>query len=395
MGGLRGWVSVPAPLTGRRWEQAVEEVRRAVSEQGRGARRVFQGPAEDLAIAAELHGVEGWVRRAVGPGNPGIDRAVHAALSRHQRALVDLQVAAGALDRAGVGFLVVKGPALLATCYSAADLRSYVDLDVLVEPAAVAGSVSALEGAGFRVIDVNWPMLTAARVHELRLISPTGGALDLHWALADDSSGQHCPPARTLIARGVQADIGATRVRTLSPADTVTHLGVHAAGSGGHRLIWLADIRAALARAEGDIHSGVVTQVIDEWQARPALALILARAHRILGWQIPPELEGLVHPGAWTAFVGLADRLSPPELTGTAGSVSRLAARSCRATPRQSLRAAVHKSWSWWRGSRRGPMTPEELLNPDDPTSSLHAAGGPGAAEAFYARVAATWPVSG
>ena len=76
-----------------------------------------------------------------------------------------------------------------------------------------ARSVSALEGAGFAVIDVTWPMLTAARVHELRLISPTGGALDLHWALADDSSGQHCPPAGTLIARGVQAGIGATRVK--------------------------------------------------------------------------------------------------------------------------------------------------------------------------------------
>ena len=114
------------------------------------------------------------------------------------------------------------------------------------------------------------------------------------------------------------------------------------------------------------------------------------RAERLLGLERPPELDDLVRPGPWKAAVWLADRLAPPQLAGTSGSVSRLVARSCGATPGGSLRAAVRKSGKWWRGDRRGPLTPDELLDPEDPDSSLHPAGGPGAAEAFYAHVAAT-----
>ncbi|MGB8384205.1 MAG: nucleotidyltransferase family protein, partial [Dermatophilaceae bacterium] len=391
MRGLRTWGSVPAPLTGRRWRRAVGAVRLAVSEEGARGGLSFEVPVHDLAAAAELHGVEGWVRRKVGPGNPGLDRAVHAALGRHQRAVVDLQLAAGALDAAMIAFLIVKGPALVTTCYSAPDLRSYVDLDVLVEPRNLGGAVSALQAAGFVVFDVNWPMLTAARVHELRLISPAGGVVDLHWALAADSSGQYTPRAETLMARSVPVDIGGVRVRTLCPADTLVHLAVHTAGSGGHRLIWLADIRGALARAGDDIESGELGQVIDEWRAKPALGLVLARTHRLLGVELPDQLRRLVRPGAWSALVRVADWLSPAELSGTGGSLSRLVARSCRASPAESLRAAMHKSWVWWRGERRGPLTPEELCNPDDPTSSVYPAGGSGAAEQFYAQVAASF----
>jgi len=354
----------------------------------RRPRRVGIVDGRQLARAAELHGVEGWVRRAVDP-DPDLDRAVHAALARHLRALGDLRLAGGALARGGVPFLVVKGPALVATCYASPDLRSYVDLDLLVRPGDVGAAVRCLESAGCLLLDANWPLLTGAAVHELRLGTPAGGALDLHWSLgAGPVAGDASPSVVRLMARSVEIDCGGLRVGTLGAQDTLLHVAVHAAAAGGHRLIWLADLRGALARALEGSTSGAVLAVADEWQARPALALMLRRAERWLGLETPPELRRLVRPGPWTALVAIADRLSPPPLVGTGTSISRLVARSCRESPRASLAAAAGKSWAWWHANRSGGRPPGDLLNPDDPGSALYPSGGPGGRQAFFDHVA-------
>lgn len=344
---------------------------------------------EELALAAELHGVEGWVRRRIGPGNPGIDRAVHAALARHQRALGEVELAAGALKAASVPFLVVKGPALVATCYESADLRSYVDLDLLVRPSDVGAAAGALAAVGFALLDANWPLLTQAQVYELRFLGPSGGALDLHWALSDSLRGCPSPPVEALFARSEVVALGTTCVRTLDPADTVVHLAVHAVGSGGHRLIWLADLRAALARAGRLAAPGALLGAVDEWRARPAVALMLRRTHRTLGVDGPPELRRLLRPGAWLALTALADQVSPPQLAAASGSFSRLVARSCRSTPRDSLQAALTKGATWLRGGRTGGPSPAQLLDSDNPASALHPVGDHLAAERFYQHVAA------
>lgn len=376
------------PLDRLAWQAAVHLVAQVVrtGELPGGAERRVAGEA--LALAAELHGVEGWVRRAVGPGNPALDRAVQAALGRHQRALHDLALAAAALDPVGVPFLVVKGPALVASCYPSPDLRSYVDLDLVVAPSDLGRAVRALQARGFALVDLNWPMLMKARVHELRVAGPTGGALDLHWALADGRRAAQSPSVGVLLGRSQGVELAGTAVRTLGPQDTAVHLAVHAAGSGGHRLIWLADLRAALEAALRAGGPEALRQTVDEWQARPAVALMLRRAQRALGLACPAELRGLVRPGAWRALTAAADLASPPELAGTGGSLSRLVARSCRSTPTSSLLAAAGKTLAWHRGGRRGPLTAAELLVPDDPRSSVFPDDGAQGAEGFFAAVA-------
>ena len=142
---------------------------------------------------------------AGGPGaHPALDSIVHQAQARHLRAMEDLALVVEALEAAGVGFLVVKGPALVATCYAGPHLRSYVDLDLLVRPRYLRAAVVALAEVGFSVLDANWPVLTANEVQELRLEGPTGGALDLHWSLSPGPGDQDtAPPADRLIGRAV------------------------------------------------------------------------------------------------------------------------------------------------------------------------------------------------
>ncbi len=377
----------PEELPRERWEAAVTGL---VSMLTAGGRSDPTADDDDLAVAAELHGVEGRIRALVGPGNRRLDLAVHAALGRHQRALSDLEVVADALDAAGVPFLVVKGPALVATLYAEPSLRSYVDLDVCVRPIDLGRAVHALEAAGCPLVDANWPLLSRVRVHELRVGGPSGGGIDLHWALGYGPTDQDTsPPMQTLLDRSTVIEIGGREVRTLGPADTVAHLIVHAATSGGHRLIWVGDIAAALDRLTEPGGAGSLLDVVDEWQARPAAAVMLARVRRTTGRPLAPDVARLLRPGVWTGLVAVVDRWSPPELAGTGGSSSRLLARSARPTTGRSLAAAAAKTWAWWRGRGQEPLTRAELLDPTSPESALHPVGGAAAAEAFFAEVAA------
>ena len=170
----------------------------------------------DFTTAAVFHGVEGAARRGVGAGYERLDRAVHALSARQMRVGADLVAVHRALNSV-VPFLVVKGPALAATCYRRSEERSYVDLDVLVRPRDVAVALARLRHQGFVLLDANWPMLQASDVHELRFASPSGGAMDLHWSLGPCPRGaRRAPHARVPIDRAVDIDLGGQRFRTLN-----------------------------------------------------------------------------------------------------------------------------------------------------------------------------------
>jgi hypothetical protein len=347
---------------------------------------------QDIAHAAAVHGVEGWVLRrasAAGTALPDVEAAVRAALSRHLRALADLAVVQDALTGSGLPFLVVKGPVLAERVYGAADVRSYVDLDIVVRPGDAGRAVTALEGHGLRVLDVNWPVLERARVRELRLLAATGGAVDLHWSLAKGPRDTDSSPAvEVLLGR---ADSWTTRtgpVMVLDWADTVVHLAVHAAGSGGHRLLWCADLRAAVAGAPADAAARLAERAA-EWSAVPQVHLMLSRARSVLGAPIPQDwLDGLgVHRG-WTGLTAAVDRVLPLARQGGGRSTSRLVARSAGATAEESWRALATKTLTGLRAPRE-VQDPGWLFDATDLRSPLHPCGGDGERAAFFARVAA------
>jgi hypothetical protein len=300
----------------------------------------------------------------------------------------DLTAVRRALDDV-VPFLVVKGPALAATCYQRAEERSYVDLDVLVRPSDVAPTLSSLRRHGFVLLDANWPMLETAQVHELRVGTPSGGALDLHWSLGPgprDARG--APPAGVLIERSVDVDLGDERVRTLHPADAAVHVAVHAAASGGHRMVWYSDLRGAIHHAAERGTLEMVPAVTDEWRARPALSVMLLRASRTLDFPIPPALQAVTQPGLWTGLSRVVDCASPPELAGTGRSAARLLARAAGADTGASLRAVVAKAWQAKAARRAQSPVTDANLDPDDPRSALFPVGGPAAETLFLERVA-------
>ena len=102
-----------------------------------------------------------------------------------------------------------------------------------------------MEGAGFAVLHRNWAHVQSMREHEVALRSPTGGVVDLHWSLGPAPlSSDRSPGFGLLMGRSVDVPVGESTCRALGDVDALCHVAVHAAAAGGHRLVWLADLRA-------------------------------------------------------------------------------------------------------------------------------------------------------
>lgn len=325
-----------------------------------GTWSVGSAPPSDLVGAARIHGVEGWVgRRAdqTGIHVPDAAGAVHGAIARHQRALLDLARVEEALTASSVPFLVVKGPAV-ARWYAEPGLRSYVDLDVLVAPRTLGAALAALEAAGFVVAQNNWAHLQSMEEHEVTLRSSSGGAVDLHWSLgAPPLSRDRSPAFERLLARSVRLSMGATVCRGLGDVDAICHLAVHAAAAGGHRLVWLADLRAALEATQPQPEA--LWAAARQWAAQAAVAVMLGRTRAALGVPVPGAAGEPVR--SWVGLDRLVSRLSPPERVGVGRSASRLVARSSRADSTSSVAALTGKLLLAARHGGDGPIDPAVL----------------------------------
>ena len=335
------------------------------------------------------HGVERWVwarSRAEGVQLPGMDAAVRSAIALHQRALADLALVSRAFATDDIEFLVVKGPALVEQFYPGPGWRSYVDLDIVVRPQSVPGALSALEAQGATLLSANWPLLTRLAVVELSVGTPSGGVIDLHWSLAPSRGRVGARPGTdTLFRRSTTITMGEQRVRTLDWADTVVHLAPHAADSGADRLVWCADLRAALAVASPDAVA-ILPGRAAEWGAAPALHLMLTQAAKTLRFVPPTGLAAALDPGGpWSLLVAGVLRTAPVSPSPGDPGVARIVARSARQDGMSSLAALAGKSLHvfsprpGWRPGKRDPWS--------DPASGLYQAGTVADRAAFLADV--------
>jgi hypothetical protein len=116
-------------------------------------------------------------------------------------------------------------------------------------------------------------------------------------------------------------------VRTLDPTDTLIHLCLHAAISGGDRLVWVKDIERAVAVRPPDWDE--LVSRCARWSVGAPVGLMLARAAAFLGAEVPgTALRTLLGRGT-SVVIGVVDRLFPwPRALGRLASPNRLMARS-------------------------------------------------------------------
>lgn len=310
--------------------------------------------------AAHRHAVVGclWTAlRGTGLSERDDARAVRdeyrGNVGRYLRTLSDLELADEVLGAAGAAYLVVKGPVLAEQVYRRPDLRSAVDLDLVVSPRDFPLALSSLQEAGCLLYEADWAFALAKMPGSLRLFTPAGTVLDLHWSLFAE------PAVRTAFPLGVEALMRRSRtvvlagrsVRTLDDVDMVVHLALHASLAGGHRLVWLKDLEQALLRGrqEGWLDWDVLARRAEQCNAGPALALMLARTRAVLGAEVPGAvLRGLAPDARWRTITRLADRLAPVPLVGDGPSPAWLVARSVRGDGRASRRELRRHGVAAW-----------------------------------------------
>src|SRR5262249_41680497 len=188
------------------------------------------------------------------------------------------------------------------------------DLDLLVAPAEFPVALSALERAGCVVHERNWPLVRDRLLGALRLATPAGTVLHLHWHVFAERALRAALPVdlAAVRARARTVELPGRQVRPLDSLDTLVHLALNAALGGGDRLVWCKDIEQALLYRAVPDWDLLATRAA-QWHAGPPVALMLGRARRALGVPVPrPVLRALVPDRLWRALVGAAEAAPLP-----------------------------------------------------------------------------------
>jgi hypothetical protein len=274
-------------------------------------------------ISPSMQRLDGASKTLLAELRADFDASVH----RHLLSTWELSRLKATLDPTGVPWVVIKGPAAVELLYGGQGGRLYQDLDLLVDPSRFREVLAALEASGLRQLDRNWAVLRRDLRGEVHYGGATGLEIDLHWNLVNMYRGRMRISTRELLGRAADVQLAGVDVRTLDPTDSLIHLCVHAAISGGDRILWLKDIERAVA-VRPPVWDDLVARS-RRWHVATPVGLMLARSARFLGAGGPAEVvSDLVGRGAMQFIRGI-DRLFPwQRALGRLTSPNRLMARS-------------------------------------------------------------------
>ena len=282
---------------------------------------------------ARYHGVGGWLYEAVVDRGDvsavlmaGLEEEHSAAVQGHLHGLWQLTRIATTLHAADVRWVVVKGPVLVDLLHGPLGRRHYKDLDVLVHPAEFRVAIAALEADGGALLDRNWPLLRRDQRAQVHVATPSGLDLDLHWDLVNTNRRRMAIDTDAILGRRETVDLGGLSVPTLDPTDSLIHLAVHAAVSGGDKLLWIKDIERSAARRPPDWDA--LVERARAWHVAGSVGLMLDRAMRVLRADVPADVPRALLGRRLRDLVELLDRVEPLETSKGGPTPGRTVARA-------------------------------------------------------------------
>lgn len=267
------------------------------------------------------------------------DEAVH----RHMQTVWVLGRIQPVLDASTARWSVIKGPVLSELAYRDPGLRTYADLDLLVEPRRFREVVAQLELTGAKLLDRNWKVIRRETFGELHLLLDAGVMLDLHWSLVTIYRGRTAMSSTEMLARRERVTLAGVPAWSLDPVDRLLHLAVHAALSGADKLVWLKDID--LAAGLPGVNWDAVAERAERWRVAAPVGLMLSRVAGTLGTPIPDGLPDRLLGRYYSGLVRLVDRVSPwQHALGRVTTPSLLLSRSIGQGPLGGARWLVRRS---------------------------------------------------
>ena len=202
-------------------------------------------------------------------------------------------------------------------------------------------AVARLRTAGFRAAAPVDLSTQDPHAGELHLLGPLGLQVDLHWHLVNQPHLRSRLRLSTdrLLGRTVRRDLAGSEVPVLDDVAALLHLGVHGWKSGANRLRYFKDVQMFLLDRKVDTDE--VVRLAGESRTGLGVALVLDRAHRLLGAPVPDGLvRRLAAPGhGYLGLVRAVDAVDPVGDRPVGRSPSLMVARS-----------ALDDGWSSYAG---------------------------------------------
>jgi hypothetical protein len=225
-----------------------------------------------------------------------VERSTAIHVVQVERLLLSLTAA---LAAAGVGSLVLKGPALAHGTYAEPSLRPFTDVDVLVRSDDLDEAVTVLAALGIRrKVPALRPGFDRRFAKSVTCAGPGGLEVDLHRALA-------AGPLNSVLADDLLFDVAegfelaGRPLACLDLPGSFLHAAAHLVLGGAEVLVNVRDL-VELEAAPG-FDAALVARRATAWQLAAVVAEALVRARSLLS--LPPEwaaeLAGLlvVTPG--------------------------------------------------------------------------------------------------
>ncbi len=209
----------------------------------------------------------------------------------------------GALDTAGIGSLLLKGPSIARWLYSAEDPRAYNDCDLLVSPDQVETAGEVLAGLGFtrrfddRYLPLWWREHSVEWWREDDCV-----AVDLHRAVPGVEADAH-DAWRLLTSMIEKLPVAGHPARALAPPARALHVALHAAQHGVSYAKPMADLRRAVGQLDEPVWRNVV-EVADRLKATSGLTIglrLIPEGHALatrLGLESLPSVAGVLQAGS-------------------------------------------------------------------------------------------------
>jgi hypothetical protein len=196
-----------------------------------------------------------------------------------------------ALLSAGVPTLAIKGPVSATLCYGDFGLRTFSDIDLLVDAANVGAATKVLEARGYIppfVLSPPWQARFVRTGTEQLFRHADGRRLvDLHWCLMPRGYS-FTPGIDGVFARRQTVRVGTTEVPTLGIEPTLLFLLLHGMKHDWASLGWLCDVAELLRR-----HPSLDWDAVLGWSAASGpqrfIDVGLALAHSLLGAPVPRD----------------------------------------------------------------------------------------------------------
>jgi Uncharacterised nucleotidyltransferase len=307
---------------------------------------LLSGVDTALVSAAAEHGVLGLLHArlsqcgaldALGPpARDFLQRLRIDITAQHLRAHCELKALAATLSVTGIGWVVIKGPAVAALGYDDPALRYFVDVDVLVKNEDFGDVIDLLCGDGAVLMDVNWEAQLELDRSEAELLLPFQTPFDLHWH-----------PVNNGRARGTtNIDVGAVlsrkRVLSVGPSgaefpvpdavDNMILVALHGSLSGGHKLTWMKDLERLSASDPPDWE--LLVERAGVAGVGPPVGLMLQRSVRLLGAAVPAAtIKGLLGRRPWADALSAGERLATSTSLGGFARTGMTIMSSVRGSP--------------------------------------------------------------